>query len=392
MSPMLRRSDGGSMLRFLKKWLSSSKAAARRRRERRPKSFWPALESLEGRQLLSACPVVNTLVKEDFVLYQDHTLRKIDHNFFDWKLPVDANVVSVTAGTDASGGGMAAYVRVDPSTPNPPPTFDPTRDHCIAMVWTDTNGPMNLWNPSFGITNNVKAVAAGQGGIVFVLTTSNHLAEFDTAHQQWTDISYNVASVSAGVGQVVSLGTASYSTIAEFVKTDGTAWEYRRVSGLGFLAHDYLSPLSNANLGITANVKSVSLAPTGVSFVLLTSSVLFDYDPSSNSWHNLGGNMASVSAGTDANGDAMATAIDLNGLAWEFDTRLGYYQHLYYPGCFTTLTYNPLTQTWTWPTPKTVVSLSASSQGVTDVVLNDGSLYQYNDATHQWNLLDTGVA
>ena len=37
-------------------------------------------------------------------------------------------------------------------------------------------------------------------------------------------------------------------------------------------------------------------------------------------------------------------------------------------------------------------SASANTGGVTDVVLSDGSLWQYSDQTHQWTKLDTGVA
>jgi hypothetical protein len=402
------------MFHTLKNWLSRSKVTTRSRRGHPCRSVRPALEALEDRQLLSAYPVVNSMVNEDFVLYQNGSLRKIDHNFYDNKTAIDGAVRanSLSMGTDASGRGMAAFID--------------NRDG-QAYEWDDTTHQMlSLSNSALGVTNNVKSVAAGQGGIVFVLTTDNRLTKFDTAHQNWTAVGDNVASVRASASYVEQstnyLGAFRIdtvkSTMADVLKTDGTAWEWTETTTntyllalvyihVGTSQSNSLTPLANSSLGITNNVKSVSRAATGVSFVLLTSGELFEFDASSHTWTDLGGNIASVSAGTDSAGHAMASVIDLNGRIWDWSTTHpwdgvhGFYQELFCPG----ITISPLqpsnpfgspsgfgNHSGPLPAPKFVVSFNAGANGVADVVLSDGSLYQYSDVTHRWNLLDTGVA
>jgi hypothetical protein len=383
------------MFATLTKWLSSAKVTSRSRREHRCRSVRPALEALEDRQLLSAFPVVNSMVNEDFVLYSNGHLQKIDHTQVIFpKTTIDQSVRanSLSVGTDASGRGMAAYISAVDGQ---------------AYEWDDTNQQVqSLFNSAVGVTNNIKAVAAGQGGCIFVLTTGNHLAEFDMAHQQWTNVGDNIAAVSASASRVEPLlFFFSSSTMADVVKTDGTAWEWSQVSFFGANLYNELTPLTSSTLGITNNVKSVSRAPTGASFVLLTSGVLFEYDPSANTWNNLGGNIASVSAGTDAAGKAMASVIDLNGVCWSwstthpYDAVHGYYQELFVPGNLVPIrptngfpTYGFPTHPTAWPPLRGVVSFSAGSNGIADVVLSDGSLYRYNDVTRQWTFLDSGVA
>ncbi len=385
------------MYRFLKQWLRSP---ARRRRERRPGSFRPALEAFEDRQLLSAAPVVNAMVNEDFFVDRNSRLWKIDHtqtrpfsnSFLETSCDNPVRASSLSVGTDENSRGMAAYINNADGQ---------------AYEWSDTRQtPLSLFNSSLGVTNNIAAVAAGQGGFVFVLTTDHHLTRFDAAHQQWTDVAVGVASVSASASHLeafdANFGLITVYTVkpvmADVVMTDGTAWEW---SPVGFPWCRNLTPLANSGLGISNNVKSVSRAATGVSFVLLTSGVLFEYDPASQAWNNLGGNIASVSAGTDGTGNAMASVITLNGALWNWstshpwDATNGYFQPVYDPIILTP--YNPRPNPFHLPlvpTPPvpTVVSFTAGANGISDYVLSDGSLYQYSDATHQWMLLDSGAA
>lgn len=382
------------MYEFLKRWFRSPARSPRCRRERRANSFRPGLEALEDRQLLSAAPVVNAMVNEDFFVDRNSRLWKIDHTqtnpvtntFLETTLDNPVRASSLSVGTDKNGRGMAAYINDADGQ---------------AYEWDDTTQQVqSLYRSALGVTNNVKAVSAGQGGYVFVLTTSNHLAEFDTAHQQWTDVGGSIASVSASAARISHPAiVVTISTMADVVKTDGTAWEWNQVSlqvGPFSSSFNSLTPLANSSLGIANNVKSVSRAPTGVSFVLLTSGVLFEYDPASQAWSNLGGNIASVSAGTDAAGNAMASVVTLDGNIWDWSTTHpwdsvhGFYQQVY--SDMPRIRYNPWThQVISLPKPA-VVSCVTGANGISDIVLSDGSLYQYSDASQQWTLLDTGAA
>jgi hypothetical protein len=399
------------MYRFLKRWFRSPSRPAQGRRERRPGSFRPGLETLEDRQLLSAAPVVNAMVNEDFFVDRSGRLQEIDHTvtnpftggFVKTTLDQSVRASSLSVGTDEVGRGMAVYVSDADGR---------------AYEWNDTRQErLSLVNRSLGVTNNVMAVAAGQEGQVFVLTTDHHLTEFDTAWQRWTDIGGGIASVSASASRIevldYSFGTAMpqdvKSTTADVLKTDGTAWEWSQQwmqpSLPGSPIYNYLTPLANSRIGIANNVKSVSRAPTGESFILLTGDVLFEYDPASQAWSDLGANIASVSAGADAAGHAMAIYKTLDGIMWDWSTAHpwdsvhGYCQELFYPGQFlqpldpmSVGPYSPWNHPRTYPPSKTVVSFTAGANGVSDVVLSDGSLYQYSDVTHQWTLLDTGAA
>jgi hypothetical protein len=330
------------------------------RRPRRPAVFRPARESLERRELLSANSVVNSMVNEDFVVYSDGVLRKIDHNFFDLKSKLDTDVVSVSVGTDPSGRGMAAYVKRDGT----------------ALVWTDTNGFQPLTSFFFGISNNVKAVCAGQQGHVFVQGTNNNVWMFNTQFSAWWYVYSNVASFSSGTD---SQGNTDYA----LVTTSGTAFQ---ASVYDVFAPWFANVWGNfTQLTSSNNIKSVAAGRHGVTYVLFNSGVLYEYVTPGNAWYNLGGNVASVSAGVNFAGDTMADIVTLTGQVWEnsdthpWDGDHGLYRQLVPPGTTGT---NPLA----------IRSATANTGDVTDVVLSDGSLWQYNDQTRQWTELDTGVA
>jgi hypothetical protein len=349
------------MFRSLNKWFSFQSQI---RRPRRPAAFRPALESLERRDLPSASAVVNSMVNEDFVAYSDGVLRKIDHNFLNLKTRIDSNVASLSVSTDASGRGMAAYLKRDGT----------------ACVWTDTNGPEVVSLAQVGVTNSVKAVCAGQGGRVFVQDSGNYLWEFDTHDGTWWYLWDSVASFSSGTD---SRGNTTYA----LVKTNGTAFEASINPNTSYGTDVWFNwqQLCNPAMGITSNIKSVAAGQHGVTFVLLTSGVLYQYNQAGNTWGSLGGNVASVIAGVNYMGDTMADIVTLTGQVWEnsdthpWDGDHGLYRQLVPPGT-------------TGTNPKTIRSVTANTGDLTDVVLSDGSLLQYNDRTRQWTMLDTGVA
>jgi hypothetical protein len=337
----------------LKQWFSRSAAGHNSGREGSRAPFRPKVEALEERQLLSAYPIVNAYVNEDFVLYQGGILRKIDHNFFNHKTNLDSNVVSVSV-ADGWSRGVATYVKTDGS----------------AWEWNDTDGFTALYNSALGITNNVCSVAADSYGGAFILRNDSTLFFWGGKYDnRWFNLGGNVRSVSAGTD---AYGDSSCDVVSWY----GTAYTWDEGGYFNF-------QLTNPSLGITNNVRSVAAGENGAIFVLRNDSVLFYYDQLTNTWANLGGNVRAVTAGTNANDGPMADIVTGDGTAWEWsmlhpwDGSHGYYRQLVNTAAGIT---------------NNVRSVGAGQKDVSDVVLNDGSLWQYHDQTRQWTKLDTGVA
>jgi hypothetical protein len=340
------------MKRLLKNWCSAS--PARPGRGRRPQSFRPSLEALEGRQLLSAFPAVSTLVgNEDFVLYRDGSLKRLfndDSLVGPTKRTIDSGVVSLTVGTDPVGSGMAAYLKADGT----------------AHEWSDTNGGVALSNPALGITNNVRSVAAGPHGSAFVLLNGDQLYWFDGhSDNKWSYLSGNIRSVSGGTDPS---GCAS----CDVVSWNGYAYTWSE-TGLD-------RQLANPTMGLTNNVLGVAAGQKGAVFILRSDSTLFYYNTGTNTWANLGGNIRSVSTGTDPTGAPSCDVVTWSGTAYMWTWSLNQ------AGRTDQLTNPSLGVT------NNIESAGAGLNGFSDVVLDNGTLLRYNDQTHQWTPLDTGVA
>jgi hypothetical protein len=345
------------MKRFLNRWFSTSATPARTGRGRCPHSFRPALETLEDRQLLTAIPAHSTLVgNEDFVLYKDGALRRLYDGtglFGPIKDRIDSNVVSLSVGLDNSGSGMVAYVKADGT----------------AHEWSDTRpGIIPLSNPALGITNNVKSVAASDWGSAFVLTTSGEVFFYQgPASNRWVDLFSFVGSVSAGSD---SWGFPSCDVVTWF----GTAYTWS-LDGVD-------RQLTCPSLGVTNNIRSVSAGWGGAVFVLRNDPVfggeLVYYNTDANTWTDVGGCIRSVSASSDPNAFyASCEVVTTSGTAFSWSSS----------GSQLT----PLTSP-RWGITNNISSASPGANGISDVVLNDGTLWQFNNRTNQWTWLDSGVA
>jgi hypothetical protein len=308
------------------------------------------VEVLEGRQLLSAIPAASKLVgPEDFVLKQDGTLERIfriSTNFV--SQTIDSGVGSISVGLDNFNGGMVAYVKSDGT----------------AHEWSDTNGAVPLSDPALGITNNVGSVAASIGGGAFVLRNDSELLFFKgPTSNQWLNLSGNIRSVSAGTD-------ASGSPSCDVTAWGGTAWTWS-LSGVN-------AQLTNPSLGITNNVSSVAAGPLGAVFVLRNDSELFLYHTDSNKWQDLSGNIRSVSAISDPNASKASCDVTCwDGTAWVSSSDPS--QNMQLKSLSDGISNN-------------IRSASLGADGISDVVLNDGTLWQYDSKSNMWTMLDTGVA
>jgi hypothetical protein len=351
------------MLRSLKQWFSSRAPVRPPACARRSPSIRPVLEALEDRQLLSAAPSLSG----HFVNYNDGSLSYVtpagnNHEY------IDSGVTSLSAGqaiqqTSFPWPGkdiivindMVAYVRFDGS----------------AWKWdTGSQSRVELFNSSLGITYNVQSVAAGQQGEVYVLLNSGHLYQFD-ARGHWHDLGGNIISVTAGTDY-------SGRSMADVVTGDGTAWEYT-TSHPRDGDHGFYRQLTT--LFVSNNIKSVAAGRQGISYVLLNSGQLAEYNEHTNQWSDLGGNVASVSAGSTASGQSMAVIMTMDGTAWEWsythpwDSDHGFYRQLV-----------PIAG------HGQIQSVTAGPNDISDVVMSDGAVWQYDDKAFRfwrWSYLDS---
>jgi hypothetical protein len=303
------------------------------------------LEVLEDRQLLSAIPAVSTVVgNEDFVLKTDGTLLR-KYGYTD---VLARNVASITVGLDRSGSGMVAYVKTDGT----------------ACEWSDGDARQSLSNPALHITNNVRSVAASTCGSAFVLRNDSELFFYEgPASKQWLDLSGNVRSISAGTD---SCGLPSCAMIS----AQGIVYTWS-------LGGENLQ-MTNPSLGVTNNIRSVSAGQGGVVFILRNDSELFYFNTIAHTWTDLSGSIRSVSATFDPNASfASCDVVGTDGTAYVWSSAPN--QNLQLKSISHGITNN-------------IRSASRGGNGISDVVLNDGTLWQFNERTGQWTWLDSDVA
>jgi hypothetical protein len=103
-----------------------------------------------------------------------------------------------------------------------------------------------------------------------------------------------------------------------------------------------------------------------VNFVLQNNGDLWEYI--SGNWRYLSPNIASISdQSIDNQGHAMIDAVEPNGNAWEYHDQVG----------------------WTYLSNN--AASAKSGQGVSYVLFNNGTVYQYDDASTNWTFLDSGA-
>jgi hypothetical protein len=198
-----------------------------------------------------------------------------------------------------------------------------------------------------GVTSNafnVTAVATS-GPVSFVLLTSGQLEEHSSSG--WTALASGIAAISnQGVDN-------SGRAMIDAITTSGTAYEYH--NGLGWVS-----------LGSGA---ASAVAGHGVSYVLFTNGYLDEYNDASGKWTYIVNGVASISAGTDAQGNNAVDVVLTSGNAWEHSDSTGWYF-----------------------IASGVRSVSAGSQGIADYVTTGGNAYQFSQATGKSTYLAANVA
>jgi hypothetical protein len=163
----------------------------------------------------------------------------------------------------------------------------------------------------------------------------------------WTYLLANVATVSNQ-----AIDDAGHALV-DVVTTTGAAYEYH--DGLGW------QPLASG-------VKSAR-AGDGVSYILLTSGQLWEYHDTAQTWTSITGSVTAIEAGTDQLGVNMVDLVLTNGDAWEHSDSTGWHFLAH-----------------------TVQAVSAGRGGYSEVLLQNGNAYHYNETTGGLGLLATNVA
>ena len=206
-----------------------------------------------------------------------------------------------------------------------------------------TNGVAEEYHDGAGwvyLTNNVRDAEAGQG-VSWVLLNNGVLEEYHDALNQtgtnpqgsWTVFGGGVASIDAGTDRT---GVNS----VDYITTNGSAYE---LSNNGY------------QISLGTGVHAVSAGRMGVSEVLFNGGNAYDYREANKTWTFLASNVAQVTAGSDASGNAMIDLLFTNGNLWQYTNASG----------------------WTY-LDGGVHSVSKARGGLVDVLFSDGDAFEYS--------------
>jgi hypothetical protein len=177
-------------------------------------------------------------------------------------------------------------------------------NHGHAMVdIVQGNGLAYEYHDTVGWTylgSGVKSAKAGQG-VSYVLHTSGDLYEFDDA----TGTNRYLCGGYSGQVVAIDAGTDVQGLNAvDWIRPSGDAWQY--------------VPSSGQSHFIASGVQSISAGRGGISDYITKGGVGYWYNAASNSASSLGSNVAQVTAGTDASGNAMVDLLFTNGNLYEW--------------------------------------------------------------------------
>jgi hypothetical protein len=188
--------------------------------------------------------------------------------------------------------------------------------------------------------------AAPQRPVTFVLLRDGRLYEHTASG--WTYLCSGVASVSdQGIDNTAR-------ALVDIVLTNGRAYEYHDVSGWVSLG----SGVKDARAG------------QGVSYVLLSTGRLFEYQDATASWSGLlASSVASIDAGTNRYAVNLVDAVSRSGALSEYSDSSG--GHTLHTG---------------------VQAVSAGIMGISAVLLTDHRAYEYQQGSSHWLFLGGSVA
>jgi hypothetical protein len=194
------------------------------------------------------------------------------------------------------------------------------------------------------LRGGVRDAEAGLGYSYVLLTDGTLLAYAENpqpgAAGQWATIASGVVSIDAGTDRY---GVSS----VDYVTAGGAAYELSNATGPHLL---------------TTGARAVSAGRMGQSEVLLQNGNAYDYREATNATTFLGSNVAQVTAGSDAAGNAMIDLVFVGGNLDEYRTGSG----------------------WTLLTSG-VRTVGKAREGVVGVVLTNGSAYEHS--TSGWTFL-----
>jgi hypothetical protein len=151
------------------------------------------------------------------------------------------------------------------------------------------------------LANNAVAAKAGQG-VSYVQFGDGTLSEYKDAADSWTYLNNNVSRIDAGTDRFGF-------NMVDVIFNGGGAWEYSDTSGWHFLA---------------SGVQSISAGQQGISDFVLAGGAAYWYNEATGASVYLDGNVAQVSAGTDASGNFMIDLRYTNGNVWEYRVGSGW--------------------------------------------------------------------
>jgi hypothetical protein len=194
------------------------------------------------------------------------------------------------------------------------------------------------------LAHNVKQACSGEG-VSYVLGTDGRLREYKDDSNSWTGtLATGVVSIDAGTDRYGA-------SMVDFVTKTGVFGEASDSTGV----HYWCSSAATTSAGTG-----------GVSLVVLTSGMAYEFNEARGAFTHLADHIAHVAVGTDATGAAMFDLISTRGVATEYRTATG------------------------WKTLASgVAAVGKARAGLVDVVFANGNGYQHTASG--WTALTTTV-